>query len=129
MITLFVSNGELIAALIFTALMALYGWSKYSLARQIELDAKIRNMSDAEIVDRFQSFMKDNNPKPTLWEGREIYCILDAMEKRDLLKKIPDAELIDKFSQFKADCEKKHTFWRWRKFTYLQKEMERRKLA
>ena len=128
MITLFVTNGELIACLILIALLALYGWSKYSLAKQIELDVKVRNMSDSEIVDRFQSLLEGLKQNSTHWKGSEFFAIFKAHEKRGLFKNVPDTEIIDQYKCLKADYEQKHTFWKWKGFTYFQKEMKRRKL-
>ncbi len=128
MIVLFISKGELIASLILVILLAIYAWGRLSLAKLEELDAKIRGMSDAELIDRFQSFMKDNESKLTHREGQEIYCILKAIDKRGLLKNVSDKELIDQFTRLKADYEKKQNFWKWKKADYLHKEMEKRHL-
>lgn len=129
MITLFVSNEELIASLILAVLLVLYGWSKYSLAKHIELDAQIRNMSDEELIERFNGLIAEYEQKATYWKGQELAAILSAREKRELLKNVSDADLIDQFIRLKADYEKVQTFWKRKELLYYKKEIEKRKLA
>ena len=85
MITLFVLKGEAVAYLVFIALSALYVWIEHLLAKHPELDTKIRNMTDDELIGRFHDLMDDHKKKATYRKGQELKYYRKEMKKRHLL--------------------------------------------
>lgn len=127
MITLFILSYEMFA-LSFFSVLALYAVSKYMLAIHQEMSAKVRKMSDEELVNRFHTLSEDYEQKATYLKGQELAHILEEWKKRKLLKNMTDSELAGRYQQLSTEYEQTPTFWKKKKLALFRTEAEKRAL-
>lgn len=131
MITLFISNRELLCASWLFFLLAMYALSMYFLRKSQELENKLNNMSDEELENNLKLLNDAFIAKASYWTGAEIYETFEEKSRRGWLQTMPSALLTSRFLHLSGIVKSlsfRAGFTYRQELSFIKKEMKKRRL-